>query len=149
MEILLLPGLGLDEGRLSFFMRPEQAMQFIAVEDIGKVVARIFADRGRFQGRTIEIAGDTVTGDALAAKISRAAGQPIAYLRFPDSLLNSNRFLGRLAELVDDGRLAGRANPAALGQEFPGMLTIDGWLAGSGKAALAAALQARGELALH
>lgn len=149
MEILLLPGFGLDEGRLTFFVRPKQAMQFIAVEDIGKVVARILADRESFQGGTIEIAGDTVTGDALAEKISRAAGQPIAYQRFPDSLLESNQFLGRLAELVDDGRLAGRADGAALRREFPGMLTMDEWLAGPGKPALAAALQARGELALH
>ena len=148
MEILLLPSL-LDAGRLSFFMRPEQAMQFIAVEDIGKVVARIFAGHGTFQGRTIEIAGDTLTGTAVAEKMSRAAGRPITYRRFPDSLLESDRFLGKLADLVDEGRLAGRADVAALRREFPGLLTMDGWLAGSGKAALAAALHSSGELALR
>ena len=54
MEILLTPGLGLSEGRMNFFMRPDQTMQFIAVRDIGRVVARIFGDAARFSGRTIE-----------------------------------------------------------------------------------------------
>ena len=148
MEILLLPGL-LDAGRLSFFMRAEQAMQFIAVEDIGKVAARIFADRDAFRGRTIEIAGDTLTGNAVAEKMSRAAGRPITYQRFPDNLLESDRFLGKLADLVDEGRLAGHADLAALRRKFPGLLTMDEWLAGSGKAAFAAALQGGGELALR
>ena len=149
MEILLTPGLGLENGRLSFFMRPEQAMQFIAVEDIGKIVARIFADREAFGGRIIEIAGDTVTGDMLAEKFSCAAGRPIAYQRFPHSLLESDRFLGSLAELVDEGRLAGRADVAALRREFNGLLKMDEWLAGPGKAAFASALDSGGELALR
>ena len=42
MEMLLMPGSGLDEGRFTFFNKPDQAMQFIAVEDIGKIVAAVF-----------------------------------------------------------------------------------------------------------
>jgi uncharacterized protein YbjT (DUF2867 family) len=38
MEILTLPGLGLEKGEFTFFMRPDQLMQFIAVD---------FADRWR------------------------------------------------------------------------------------------------------
>ena len=44
MEMLVLPGFGLDQGQFSFFMQPDQAMQVIAVEEIGKFVAAIFAD---------------------------------------------------------------------------------------------------------
>ncbi len=149
METLLMPGLGLEQGRHSFFMRPDQAMQFIAAEDIGKIVARIFADREAFRSRTIEIAGDTVTGDELGRKFSRAAGRTVTYQRFPDSLLESDRFLGRLADLVDRGRLVGHADIEALRREFPGLLTLDEWLAGPGRAAFHAALQAGGELALR
>ena len=148
MKILLLPGL-LDAGRLSFFMRPNQAMQFMAVEDIGKVAAEVLANRDALQGRTIEIAGDTLTGTAVAAKMSRAAGRLITYRRFPEDLLESDRFLGKLAGLVDEGRLAGRADVTALRREFPGLLTMDEWLAGSGKDAFATALQSSGGLALR
>jgi uncharacterized protein YbjT (DUF2867 family) len=146
---MLLPGLGLAEGCVTFFMRPDQPMQFIAAADIGKVVARIFASPETFRSRTIEIAGDAVTGGQVGQAFTRAAGRPIGYQRFPDSLLESDRFLGRLANLVDEGRLAGHADLAALRQEFPGLLTLEQWLVEPGKAAFRAALQAGGDLALR
>jgi uncharacterized protein YbjT (DUF2867 family) len=150
MEILTLPGMGLDKGEFAFFMQPDRAMQFIAVEDIGKIVAGIFADPAKFGAQTIEIAGDTVTGTELAEKFSQTAGHPIAYHRFPDSLLEENAFLGGLARLVDLGRLAGNADVTSLRQEFPGLLTMDEWLAGAGRSTLLAAIQADGgEVALR
>jgi uncharacterized protein YbjT (DUF2867 family) len=150
MEILTLPGMGLDQGEFSFFMRPNQPMQFIAVEDIGKIVAGIFADPAKFGSRTIEIAGDTVTGTELAEKFSRTAERPITYHRFSDSLLEQNAFLGGLAKLVDQGRLAGNADIASLRADFPELLTMDEWLAGAGRPALLAAIQANGgEVALR
>ena len=142
MEILMLPGLGLDQGMFNFILRPDQPMQFIAVEDIGKIVAAIFADPDKFADRTIGIAGDAVTGGELQEKLSRAAGKPISYHRFPDSLLEQDAFLGRLAALIDDGRLAGNADLAALRQDFRSLLSLDQWLSGAGKPLLAAAIQA-------
>ena len=150
MEILTLPGMGLDKGEFAFFMQPDRSMQFIAVEDIGKIVAGIFANPAKFGAQTIEIAGDTVTGTELAEKFSRTAERPIAYHRFADSLLEQNVFLGDLARLVDLGRLAGNADVASLRTKFPGLLTMDEWLAGAGKSALLAAIQADGgEVALR
>jgi uncharacterized protein YbjT (DUF2867 family) len=142
--------MGLEKGEFAFFMKPDQSMQFIAVEDIGKIVAGIFADPAKFGAQTIEIAGDTVTGAELAAKFSRTADRPITYHRFPDSLLEQNAFLGGLARLVDLGRLAGNADIALLRSQFPGLLTMDEWLAGAGKPALLSAIQAgSGEVALR
>lgn len=150
MEILALPGMGLDKGTFSFLMRPDQPMQFIAVEDIGRIVAAIFADPATFGSQTIEIAGDAVTGAKLAQEFSLAAGRPITYQRFPDSLLEHNAFLGSLARLVDQGRLAGHADLPALRKEFPGLLNVHEWLQGTGRPALLAALQADGgEVALR
>jgi uncharacterized protein YbjT (DUF2867 family) len=143
MELLMLPGMGLDRDTFTFFLRSGQSGQVIAVQDIGKIVASIFADPERFGGRTIEIAGDEVTGADLQEKLSRAAGKTIAYQRFPDSFLEENAFLGRLASLVDDGRLAGSADIGALRKEFGDLLTLDEWLAGPGKPLLAAARQAK------
>ncbi len=150
MEILTLPGMGLATGTFSFFMRPDQPMQFIAVEDIGRIVAAIFADPAKSGSQTIEIAGDAVTGAELAEEFSLAAGHPITYQRFPDSLLEHNAFLGSLARLVDQGRLAGHADLPALRKAFPGLLNLNGWLQGAGRPALLAALQATaGEVALR
>jgi uncharacterized protein YbjT (DUF2867 family) len=150
MEILTLPGMGLDRGEFAFFMQPDRSMQFIAVEDIGKIVAGIFADPAKFGSQMIEIAGDSVTGTELAEKFSQTAGRSIVYHRFADNLLQQNAFLDGLARLVDLGRLAGNADIASLRTEFPGLLTIDEWLAGAGKPALLAAIKAKGgEVALR
>ena len=104
----------------------------------------------KFGSQTLEIAGDTLTGSELAEKFNRTAERSITYDRFPDSLLEQNVFLGGLARLVDQGRLAGNADVALLREEFPGMLTMDEWLAGAGRLALLAAIQVDGgEVALR
>lgn len=150
MEILMLPGLGLEKGRIEFLMRPDQEVQIIAVQDVGRIVAAVFAKPERFIGQTIEIAGDSVTGDGLAAKLSVAAGRDIGYQRFPDAVLNDNPFLGRLAELIDNGRLAGNADLATLRALVPELLTFDQWLQGAGGVLLQQALRREaGDVALR
>ncbi|MFE1050240.1 NmrA/HSCARG family protein [Streptomyces olivaceus] len=140
MEILLPPGTDLGEGQLSFLTRPERAMQFIAVRDIGRIAAAVFGSPDRYAGRTMEIAGDALTGAALAEHLTRAAGRPIGYRRLP----GRDGVLGRLAALVDDGRLAGSADLGALRAEFPFLLSFDHWLKGPGAGLLAQALRPAG-----
>jgi uncharacterized protein YbjT (DUF2867 family) len=144
MEILVLPGMGLDQGKFTFLMRPDQKIQVIAADDIGRIVAEIFSAPETHGGRTIEIAGDALTGDELAARFSHAAGAPIRYERFADSLLEQNPFLAKLAALIDDGRLAGHADISALRLEFGDLLTFEHWLEGPGRPLLLAAMKAEG-----
>ncbi|MEO3765869.1 NmrA/HSCARG family protein [Streptomyces sp. B8F3] len=141
MELLVTPGMGLDRGHLSFLMRPDQAMQFIAVRDIGRIAAAVFGAPDRYAGRTMEIAGDALTGNALAEDLTRAAGRTISYSRLPTTPPAQDAVLGRLAALVDDGRLAGNANLDALRAEFPFLLRFDRWLAGPGAGLLDKALR--------
>ena len=144
MELLALPGMGLDQGAFNFLMQPDQEMQVIAVEDIGRIVARIFSEPERFLSRAFDIAGDSLSGTALAEKFSRALGRPIAYRRFTDSLLEQDAFLRKLTRLVDDGRLTGHADLVALRREFPGLQTLEQWLAGPGTPLLWNAVRAGG-----
>nr|WP_221381521.1 NmrA/HSCARG family protein [Actinoplanes polyasparticus] len=136
MDTLVLPGMGLDQGQLSFLMRPGQSMQFIAVHDIGRIVAAIFADPDRYLGLTLEIAGDQLTGNDLAGHLTRAVGKPISYSRFPATLLAQSRALADSVMLVDSGRLAGQADQETLRAQFPFLLTFEQWLAGPGAALL-------------
>ncbi|MDM9627110.1 NmrA/HSCARG family protein [Rhizobium sp. S152] len=140
MELLVMPGFGLDEGRYTFFMQPDRHMQVLAVDDIGKIVAAIFAEPSRFGGTTFEIASDVVTGRDLQAFFSEAAGRPIPYARFPDEVLAENPFLDKLTQLVDDGRLAGHADLDALRQINPEQQSLKSWLSGPGKDAFERAL---------
>lgn len=136
MEMLISPDFGVASGSLTFFMRPDQSMQFIAVRDIGVLVALVFGDRSGFRGRSLEIAGDTVTGLALAALLGNAGGRNMGYRRFPESALADNPTLLALIHLVDEGPLAGRADLDALRLLHPGLLTVGAWLRGPGRAGL-------------
>ncbi|MFI9486616.1 NmrA/HSCARG family protein [Promicromonospora sp. NPDC052451] len=139
MELLLTatdPG----RGELTFLMRPDQAMQLVAVQDIGRVTAAVLGAPGQFGGRTVEIAGDALTGTEIADRLTRAARRPITYRRLPQALLDQDEVLARSVALVDDGRLAGRADLAGLRAAFPFLLRFDQWLAGPGRAPLLDAL---------
>lgn len=144
IDMLTMPGFGLDEDCFTFFARPDQTMQFLAVEDIGKFIVPIFADPARFSGKTFEIASEAATGAQLGEAFSKAAGRPIAYSRFPDELLATNPFLGGLTALLDAGPLAGHADLEALRAINPAMQSFDTWLAGSGRDAFQRALGASG-----
>ncbi|GGW54154.1 NmrA family transcriptional regulator [Streptomyces griseoloalbus] len=141
MELLMLPGMGLARGHLSFLMSPDRVHQLIAVRDIGRIVATVLGSPDRYAGRTMEIAGDALTGKALAEHLTQAAGRPISYSRLPATLLAQDEVLGKLAALADDGRLAGNANLDALRAEFPFLLRFDRWLAGPGAGLLEEALR--------
>ncbi|QHM70044.1 NmrA/HSCARG family protein [Mixta intestinalis] len=140
MELLVMPGFGLDEGHFHFFMQPEGFMQVIAVEDIGKIVAAVYADPVRFKGKTFEIASDAVTGLQLQAFFTAAAGRPVTYSRFSDDVLSTNPFLQKLTAMVDDGRLVGHADLAAMRQMNPQLQSFESWLAGSGREAFERAM---------
>jgi uncharacterized protein YbjT (DUF2867 family) len=147
MEMLMMPGFGLDKGRFNFFMEKNQSMQFLAVEDIGKYVAAVFADCARFSGKTFEIASDSVTGGQLEAIFTEAAGHPIHYVRFSDEVLGANPFLKKLTELLNEGRLAGQADLTAMRAINPEIQSFGTWLAGGGCQAFRTALGASGEWA--
>lgn len=142
MDLFVLTGMGLDSGVFSFFLRPEQRAQLIAVEDIGKVVATIFGNTDRYTNRTIEIAGDEVSGIDLQEVLSKAAGRLIVYEHFSDALLEGNPFLRRNAALFDEGRATENADIAALQSEFGHFFSLREWLAGPGKMPLLATLSA-------
>ncbi len=136
MEILLQPHFALNQGKLVFFVKPDRTMRFIAGGDIGRVVARVFADPDEHVGRTVEIAGDALTGSDLATKISVATGRTVGYAQFAPEVLAQSPLLKRLVELVDEGTAVGDADTDVLRRRYPGLRTFDTWLADEGAAAI-------------
>lgn len=135
MELILLPQFGLPQGTLVSFVAPDRPIQLIAVQDIGTIAARVFADPRAHLGATIELAGDSLTGNEIVAQVSRATQRSIAYAQFPLEAQRQNETLRRLVELVDDGAMC-RADVGALRQLHPGLLTFDAWLERTGAAAI-------------
>jgi uncharacterized protein YbjT (DUF2867 family) len=144
MEMLVMPGFGLDSGQFNFFMRTDQPVSLLAVRDIGKCVAAVFADPARFVGTTLDLAGDTLTGRDLATLFTEAAGRTITYARFPDEVLAANPFLKKLTDMLDRARTADEAELLELRRINPEMQSMRIWLAGDGRAAFRAALGAAG-----
>jgi uncharacterized protein YbjT (DUF2867 family) len=142
MEMLVRPGYGLDEGRFTFFLRPDQAMQLVAVDDIGKFVAAIFADKKRFGGQTLKIASDTVTGCALETSFTEATNRNIAYSRFSDEVLAANPDLAQMATSLIKGPLSEHVDLNVMREINPEIISFRSWLAGSGREALDKALRA-------
>ena len=149
MEMLVMPGFGLDQGQFNFFAQPDAPVQLLAVEDIGKFVAAIFADVTRFGGQTLEIASGATTGRQLEALFTDMAGRRITYARLTDDVLAANPFLRKLTDLFDQGRLSGKADLDALRLINPAMQSVPSWLAGSGRRAFDAALGAAGTWAYN
>lgn len=128
MELLLEPHFGLAQRAFTFFLRPNDWIQLIAVQDIGRLVAHIFTERQTYLGQTIELAGDQLTGQQIADAIARTTGSPISYAQFPPSLLEQNSLLKRLVELVESHRAVGNADIPALRRILPDLLTFEAWL---------------------
>lgn len=149
MEMLVMPGFGLDSGHFNFFMRPDQAVGLVAVADIGKCVAAVFADPEQFAGATLELAGDTVTGSELAALFTQAAGLPITYARFPDDVLAASPFLRKLTDMLDRAQVLDAKALTELRRINPDMQSMRTWLAGDGRAAFRAALGSSGTWAYN
>jgi uncharacterized protein YbjT (DUF2867 family) len=149
MEMLVMPGFGLDSGHFNFFMRPDQPMGVLAVRDIGLCVAAIFADPVRFAGSTLELAGDTVTGQDLATLFSDAAGRAITYSRFPDEVLAANPFLSKLTAMLDRTQPLDEAALQELRRINPEMQSMRAWLSGDGQEPFRAALGSGGAWAYN
>ncbi|MCP1711365.1 uncharacterized protein YbjT (DUF2867 family) [Kerstersia gyiorum] len=141
MEMLVRPGFGLDEGRLVSLIQRDHSIQLTAVQDIGKIVAAMFADKARFAGKTLKIASDRVTGRELEAAFSEAAGRPITYTRFPDEVLAANADLAHMASSLEDGPLAERVDLDLMREINPELVSLRSWLMNGGREKLEQALR--------
>jgi uncharacterized protein YbjT (DUF2867 family) len=71
-------------------MRPDLKLQMIAVEDIGKYVARGFTNADNLNRREIDLAADEVTMPEVAMALSRGLGRNISFVQIPISEVRKN-----------------------------------------------------------
>jgi uncharacterized protein YbjT (DUF2867 family) len=129
------------EAALVRAIAPGARVQLIAVTDIGAFAALAFADPGRYVGRALELAGDELSREQLAAAIGSAVGRPLDLRRLPSE--TAQRYG------IDMDRLAGanfggwEADIPALRALHPGLLDFESWLAAGGAAKLTALFAAK------
>jgi uncharacterized protein YbjT (DUF2867 family) len=74
----------IQRGELAAPMRPEKALQMVAVRDIAAFAAAAFGSPDRFLGRELDLAGDALTFPQVAAMLSDAMGHKVTFRRIPD-----------------------------------------------------------------
>ena len=112
---------GLKEGRVARFLPVDHPLQQVAVDDIGRLVVAVFESGPRFQGRRLEIAGDSLTTRELARLLAARLGRPlepvqIALQALPRGSPAADNLAAMLAWL---GRAGFRADLGLLRAEFP------------------------------
>ena len=124
------------DGKLALvFPLDDKKVPGIAVEDIGKSAYAIFK-RPELIGKTVGIAGDHLTGDQMAAAMSRALEQEIGYTSVPADVYRSFGFpgaddLGNMFQYNRDfeTEYCQARDLAAARALHPGMHTFNAWLA--------------------
>lgn len=105
-------------------------LQMVAVDDIGTVTAAVLVDPDRLEGGAIEIAGDELTGERIAAAHGEHAGLPARYEALPVDVLDdpdAHAMFAWFARLP-----AYRADFPGTRALAPDVLTLAAWLSRDG-----------------
>jgi uncharacterized protein YbjT (DUF2867 family) len=81
MAPFVLPGL--QNGVLAQALPERTALQMVSVRNIGQFGALVFARLDDFASKRIDLAGDSLTGKAVANAIGEASGRDIGYVEVP------------------------------------------------------------------
>lgn len=70
-------------GRLHAPMPPHVATQLVAVDDISRAAATVLAAPEKWAGKTLDLAGDTLTWEEIAQAIGTAIGRTVDFYPLP------------------------------------------------------------------
>jgi len=122
------------------FPMGDKKLPGIAVDDIGRCVYNIIRDREKHLGKTVGIAGDHLTGERMAAALSRALGEKVRYNAISPEAYRHLGFpgaedLGNMFQFKRDFEsvYCGARDLDAARRLHPGMKTFDAWLAENGR----------------
>ena len=130
-----------DDGRLTLAMPLGGAkLPGIAVEDIGKCAYGIFKRGPAAAGQRFGIAGESLTGEQMAEKLSRTLGEHVNFYDIPFDAFRSFGFPGaedmgnmfQVQAIMGDDFLNARS-PAVARDLNPQLLNFDAWLAKHGR----------------
>jgi uncharacterized protein YbjT (DUF2867 family) len=108
-------------------MKPDTKLQMVAVEDIGKVAAQAFVRGQALNRREIDLAGDSVSMQQVAAGLSKKLGKNIEFVSLPlEAVRQNSEDMALMLEWFE--RTGYSADIPALDQEFGHMLRFDEWL---------------------
>ena len=138
-------GLGPQKGpdgklAITFPMR-DKKLPGISSEDIGKCAYSIFKSGAEYQGKTVSIAGEHLTGAQMAEAFTKHLGTEVKYNDVPASVYRNFGFPGAddMANMFQfkadfETEFCGARNIAETKKLNPGLLNFDSWLEKNKKA---------------
>lgn len=129
------PQRGADGSLAVTFATGAARIPWIGVEDIGIAAAEIFLRGDALIGESIGLAGDLLTGSQLAAELTRALGEPVAFNAVEPDVYRSFGFpaadeLGNMWQFKRDFEAAfcARRDLVRARALHPGLKTVAEWL---------------------
>jgi hypothetical protein len=125
------------DGKLAITMpMGDKKLPGITAEDIGKCAYGIFKRSKEFIDKTVNIAGEHLTGSQMAAAFSKALGQEVHYNAVEPAVYRSFGFpgaddLGNMFQFKQEFEeyFCGARNPDVARSLNPELQTFDTWLA--------------------
>lgn len=94
----------------------------IAVKDIGKWVAHMFANPQQYLGQAVELAGDEVTFDQMISAYQKVYGKRLFSIKLPSGMF-ARGDAGKMITWISEHGY--QADIRALRQAVPDMLTFE------------------------
>jgi uncharacterized protein YbjT (DUF2867 family) len=124
-------------GKLVFALpMGDKKLPGIAAEDIGKCAYGIFKQGQKYMGKTVGIAGEHLTGAAMANALTKAFGQEVVYNAVPPAIYRSFGFpgaedLGNMFQFKQEFQeiFCGARDTRMSRSLNPELQTFDAWLA--------------------
>lgn len=83
------------DGKLAFVLpMADRKLPGIAAEDIGRCAYGVFRRGGELAGKTVGVAGEHLTGEEMAASLTRALGEEVVYSYVPPEVYRTFGFPG-------------------------------------------------------
>ena len=131
-ENFLIPQVkkGILKGHLTQPINRDTVLHYIAADDIGKAVARIFCESDLYNGKTVSLACESLSTQEVAETFTRALNREIVYKKLPT--LITRLFLGKdlckMFKWMDEQTLFIKENIKDARQEFPDQLSLKSWI---------------------
>jgi uncharacterized protein YbjT (DUF2867 family) len=104
---------------------PTRKLAQVALADIAAVAARLLEDPGRFAGKRFDLGGDDLSGNDVAAILSRVTGRAFTYFQVPLDVIRQR--VGEDGAKIYEwfNRVGFTVDRAALRGEFPDLAIHD------------------------
>ena len=119
------------KGKLVQPINKKTVLQYIAAEDVGKAVAKIFKHSENYLGRTIPLATEQLSTQEVADKFSTVLNKKIEYEKLP--VLITRLFLGKnlykMFKWMDEKSYFKKEDVDLTKTEFSNLLSLESWIA--------------------